>query len=412
MRVSIVTVGDELLIGRVVDTHAAFAAALIEPLGAKVIAHRTVGDPPGELQTALIEEARRAESIIVTGGLGPTEDDRTREECAEAAGVALEFRPEWWERIAERYRRHGFELNERNRRQAYFPAGAVAIENPYGSAPAFRLELAGDQGKRTMVWCLPGVPDEFHGLLTDVVIPAFRASMPTPATERVWTFHGVPESALDAWLVETLADHGVPLEHHVCVREGEIEVRSTAPIDLLSLARKKYGSRCLGEGDLSLPERVVVEATRAGGKIALAESCTGGRIADRLIGVPGSSRVLECGWVTYANQAKERELGVPLSLIEEHGAVSAPVAEALAQGALERSDADWCVSTTGVAGPSGGTELKPVGLIWFGVATRTGVCSGVRRLRGDRERIRAYGGTQGFACLLAAIRGENPFPWS
>ena len=406
MRVSIISVGDELISGRVVDRHAATASARLTALGAAVVSHRTVGDREGDLAAALRQDVAGSDVVLITGGLGPTEDDRTREEVASAAGVKLEFREEWWDRIAERFRRYGLDPSDRNRRQAFFPETAEGVENRFGSAPAFRLRI-----DNTEVWSLPGVPDEFQGILDEVVIPALEPRLTPPAVERVWTFYGVPESALDGWVVDQLKAEGLPPDHHICVRDGEIELRISADFDLLPRARAEFGSRCLGGGEANLATRVVAEARDRRGTIAIAESCTGGIIAGRLTDVAGCSAVFQQSWVTYANEAKTQELGVPSELFIEHGAVSAPVAEALAQGARVRARSDWAVSTTGIAGPSGGTNEKPVGLIWFGIATADGVVSGQRRFRGDRARIRSYGATQAFSSLLAAIRGEDPFPW-
>lgn len=405
MTISIITVGDELLAGRVIDTHAAFLSSRLVPFGIPVIAHRTVGDAPGALRAAIVEESSRAATVVIAGGLGPTEDDRTRQECAAAAGVELEWREEWWERIAARLSRRGAPPSPRNRRQAWFPAGSETIENPYGSAPAFRMRVGGCE-----LWALPGVPDEFRGLAETVLLPALRPG--ARLDEGVWTFHGIPESALDEWVVETLAARGLPPDHHICVREGEIEVRLRSGIDLGPAARARFAGRFLGAGALSLAERIVGEAQGAGIRVAVAESCTGGRIAGRITDVPGSSAVFEEGWIAYGNAAKARELGVAPALLERHGAVSAEVAEAMARGARERAGVGIALSTTGIAGPGGGSAEKPVGTVWFGVATAGGVRSGVRVFRGDRERVRQLAVAQGLACLLAAIRGEDPLPWA
>ncbi len=408
MTVSIITVGDELLVGRVVDTHAAFLSAQLSALGVNVCAHRSVGDRSGELEVAIREECRRASALVIAGGLGPTEDDRTREEIAAACGCLLEFREEWWAKIEERMRRVGVRVSNRNERQAYFPRGAEGLENRFGSAPGFRIERDG-----VAIWALPGVPHEFRGMIEEVVLPEIeRRFKPSPQSQRVWTFHGVPESTLDAWIVETLEGAQHPFNHHICVRGGEIEVRLPSDFDLGAPAREKFGSRCLGEGDETVAERVVKEATEAGVQIALAESCTGGKIAGRLTDVPGSSQVFASGWVTYANDRKEIELGVARELFRSHGAVSGPVVEAMAHGAWKKSGATFALSTSGIAGPNGGTAEKPVGSTWFGFASEKGVFSAHRHFRGDRERIRMLSVTQALVCILAATRGEDPFPWS
>ena len=408
MTVSIITVGDELLVGRVVDTHAAFLSAQLSALGVSVCAHRSVGDRSGELENAILEESRRASALVVAGGMGPTEDDRTREEIAVACGCPLEFREEWWAKIEQRMKRVGVQVSNRNKRQAFFPHGAHGLENRFGSAPGFQLESDG-----VLIWALPGVPHEFRGMIEEVVLPEIeRRFQPALSPQRVWTFHGIPESTLDAWIVETLEKAQHPFNHHICVRGGEIEVRLPSDIDLGVSAREHFGSRCLGEGDETVAERVVKEATEAGLQVALAESCTGGRIAGRLTDVPGSSRVFASGWVTYANDRKEKELGVAPDLMRSHGAVSGPVVEAMARGAWKKSGATFALSTSGIAGPSGGSATKPGGPNWFGFASEKGVSSGHRCFQGDRERVRMLTVTQSLVCILAAIRGEDPFPWS
>jgi nicotinamide-nucleotide amidase len=405
MKVSIITVGDEILAGRVVDIHGAYLSARLVPFGIPVLSIRSVGDAPGALHQALLEEAARSDTIVVAGGLGPTEDDRTRAECAAAAGVELEWREDWWERISAHLARRGSAPSPRNRRQAWFPLGSVPIENPYGSAPAFRMRLGPAE-----VWALPGVPEEFRGLVEGALLPTLRPG--AAVGEGVWTFHGIPEAALDEWLVSTLTERGLPPTHHICVKEGEIEVRLGAGLDLAPLARARFAGRFLGAGAASLPERVVAEARAQGFRLAVAESCTGGRIAGRLTDTPGSSAVFEAGWVAYGNAAKVRDLGVPPELIAAGGAVSGPVAEAMARGARERAGVAVALSTTGIAGPGGGSEGKPVGTVWFGIATEGAVRSGVRHFRGDRERVRQLAVAQGLAILLATLRGEDPLPWA
>ncbi len=321
-------------------------------------------------------------------------------------GSPLEWREEWWERIEERLRSYSVTVAERNRRQAWFPAGSTAIENPFGSAPAFRLSIGSAE-----VWALPGVPDEFEGLIETELLPALLDAGAGPIEEGVWTFYGIPESVLDSWILETLSAQCSAVEPHICVRDGEIEVRIRGSFDLAPAARARFGSRFLGVGALTLPQRVVAEATAAGVRIAVAESCTGGRVAGRITDVPGSSAVLESGWVAYGNEAKERDLAVPGTLLIGDGAVSAPVAEALARGARERAGVAIAVSTTGIAGPGGGSPEKPIGTVWFGLSTAEETRSGVRHFRGGRDRVRTLSVAQALACLLAAIRGEDPFPW-
>ena len=400
----VITVGDELLAGRVVDAHSAWVSTRLVQAGLRVVRHVSVGDAPGELAAA-IADPQPVDVTVIAGGLGPTEDDRTRSEVATALGEELEFRDDVWEQVAKFMRRRGVTPGESNRRQAWFPRSATVVENRRGTAPAFRVERDGREW-----WALPGVRHEFHALVDDELIPHVRERWPSAAEPSPpLRFFGVPESRLDAWFSEQLTVIGGNLhDYHIRVTRYEIEVHLPSGVELHEPALRDFGHGFVGAGHEDLAERVVEQATRDGVSIATAESCTGGRVGARITEVPGASTPYLGGWVVYSNAAKV-ELGVSAAAIEEHGAVSSEVAEQLAASARERSGAEYAVATTGVAGPGGGTPEKPVGTVWFGVASPRGVESGVFRFSGDRRAIQGRSTAFALHALLRALRGETAF---
>lgn len=406
--VGIITVGDELLAGSIVDRHGAWLSSRLTEAGFDVVCHVSVGDPAGELSATLSTLAPKAAAWIVTGGLGPTEDDRTRQELAALAGVDTEFRQESWDRIAEFYRRFGREPGENNRRQAFFPCGAEEILNPHGTAPAFRLFSHGSK-----IWALPGVPFELHRLFEESVLPALRQELTplsSPALES-YAYFGVSESVFDEWILSVLPPEA-HRDYHVRATEGELHVRVPAGLELAEASRARFGGRFLGLGEENLSARVIAAALQSGATLATAESCTGGLLGSRLTSVPGSSEVYPGGWVTYANQAKVQWLGVAAGIISAHGAVSPECARAMATGARERAESDWAVSVTGIAGPGGGTPDKPVGTVHFGLASATDVYWKQLELRGDRSRIRLLAAQHALHGLLEALRESDMASWS
>ncbi|MFQ5654601.1 MAG: CinA family nicotinamide mononucleotide deamidase-related protein, partial [Planctomycetota bacterium] len=427
-RIGIITVGDELLSGRVADTSSAWLAGRLAPFGYRISCHISVGDSPGELSSALRRTGEGADALIICGGLGPTEDDRTREEIASALGVPLEFREESWRRIVGILQGRGVHSPPpRNRRQARFPAGAEEISNPRGSAPAFRVRGGGGG----WWWALPGVPHELHAIFEVEVLPELQRSLPPPLRSdrgEVLHFHRVPEAALDEWLVGMLAEGGaVPptaadgpcvdpadalRRYHIRVEDGEIEVRLPPGLELAALARERYGDRFLGAGPAPLAQRLVEEARAAAASLATAESCTGGLLSARLTASPGASEVYRGGWVAYSEEAKIRELGVEREILERFGAVSSQTAIALARGARARAEVSIAVAITGIAGPGGGTAEKPVGTTYLGLATAEGACWRLFRHRGERASIRSLSANEGLFALLVAVRGRRPEGWN
>jgi nicotinamide-nucleotide amidase len=373
MRVEIINTGTELLLGRVSNTHLEFLAQSLLGLGLRVDRQVTVPDGVA-IAEALREAMARADLVIVTGGLGPTSDDITRDAAAAAFGRKLIFHPEILDGIAAKFATRNIAMNDLQRPQALVPEGGVALDNPTGTAPGLILE-----NEKTVAVLLPGPPGELRPMWTHKALPWLRkkfAHALVPVKEVTLRILGLGETRVQILVEDEVKALG-PVEVGYCARPGEVDLRLIAPDENLvrkaaALARGKLGDAIYAEGGETM-EQVVVRLARAAGKsVATAESCTGGLVASRITDVPGSSEMFRYGWVTYANEAKTTELGVPAALLEKHGAVSAEVAQAMAEGALRRSGADLAVAVTGIAGPTGGTPEKPVGLVYFALAAKNG----------------------------------------
>jgi nicotinamide-nucleotide amidase len=338
----------------------------------------------------------RSDLIIVTGGLGPTSDDLTRDAAAEAFGLELVFHQEILDGIAARFAQRKLVMNELQRSQALVPKGGVVLENNFGTAPGLIL-----QNHETVAILLPGPPRELRPMWENDALPWLRRHFHeklAPLHEISLRVLGVGESRVQLLVEEEIRALG-PIEIGYCARPGEVDLRLISTDETLvqsgaDLARAKLGCAIYAAGNETM-EHAVVRLLRAGGKtVATAESCTGGLVASRITDVPGSSAVFRSGWVTYADEAKTRELGVPAELIQKHGAVSAEVAAALADGALRESGADLAVAVTGIAGPEA-VEGKPVGLVYFGLAVRGGETRSEERTLGSSR--------EGFKNMAAQI---------
>lgn len=387
MRVEVINTGTELLLGQVVNTHVTYLAQSLRGLGLRI--ERAVTVPDGvPIAEALEEAMSRADLVVITGGLGPTSDDVTREAAAEAFGLELVFHPEILDGIAAKFAARKFQMNELQRQQAMVPRGGIVLENNFGTAPGLIV-----RNDKTVAILLPGPPNELKPMWEKQVLPWLRnhfASRLRPLHEKTLRVLGLGETAVQLAVEKELLALG-PVEVGYCARPGEVDLRLIAPDDALlaravALARASLGEHIYTEGAETMEEAVVRLARAAGKTIATAESCTGGLVAGRITNVPGSSAVFRYGWVTYANEAKTAELGVSADLLARHGAVSEEVARAMAEGALRASGADIAVAVTGIAGPDGGTTEKPVGLVWFGVARRAGKTETLQR---NLSRVRA-----------------------
>ncbi len=384
MRIAVVAIGNEVTEGRVVNSNAALISRRLLALGHETAIHLAVRDDAAEMMRGLRDAAAVADMVFATGGLGPTADDLTRDVAAAAAGVPLIEDEEYVAKLEAFFRRLGREMSPNNRRQAQLPRGATTIPNRFGTAPGFRMELFGKE-------CvfLPGVPRELDGMLSEEVIPDLERRRPAeraPRTRRLVCF-GLPESRVDAAVTPlfsgerrvadgiepgyNLAEPGVV--HILLNVRGLPRVEADERLERAAAAvRGALGTAIFGEGDATVERTVAALLLERGLTVAFAESCTAGLATATLARVPGISASLKGGVVAYANEAKRALLGVPESVIAEHGAVSAECALAMARGARLAFGADVGAATTGVAGPSGGTPEKPVGLVYVAVAIKRG----------------------------------------
>jgi len=395
MGAEILTVGTELLLGQIVDTNASWIAQRLAEAGIDVFYESTVGDNAGRIQAALRHALARADAVLLTGGLGPTEDDLTREAVAGVLGRALRPDPEILTHIERRFAHRRIPMPASNRKQALVPEGAEVLPNANGTAPGLFLR---DQGR--CVVCMPGVPAEMKPMLQDQVIPRLRAlfGIRGRIVSRVLKTCGVSESRVDQAIGDYFREMRNPTIG-VLAHAGEIHVRLTckgedpARIDAMldeleAKIRERLGPLIFGRDEERL-EAVVGGLLRARQEtLAVAESCTGGLIASRITDVAGSSEYFERGIVAYDPGAKEQVLGVAEELIRECGVVSPEVARAMAQGVRRTAGTAYGLATTGVAGPSGGTPETPVGLVFVGLSWGDGVLVREFRFHGGREQIK------------------------
>lgn len=375
MKLEVLNTGTELLLGSVVNTHAAYFGRTLFPLGLRIARQTTVPDGAA-IRDALLEAFCRCDVLLVTGGLGPTTDDITRELTAELLGLELHEDARVLAAIQERCARRRFPFQERMRRQTMVPAGATVLPNAHGTAPGLYVPPRETPVERTPhVFLLPGPPRELQPMFEAEVLPRLREWTATLARNecRVYRCVGIGESLVESRIGERLSR--VPgLEVGYCARPNEVDFRLIGARALLDevepQVRAELAEFLVSEDGGSL-EAVVVNALRRSRRtLATAESCTGGLLAHRITNVPGASEVFGAGWVSYANEIKTAELGVDPAALAAHGAVSEVVARAMAEGARAKAGADFALATTGIAGPGGGSEEKPVGTVWVALAER------------------------------------------
>lgn len=371
MRTTIINTGTELLLGDVLNSHLSFIAREIFPLGLRIGRQVTVPDGPA-IRDALAELFETSEVIFVTGGLGPTTDDVTREVTAELLGLELRHDPAVMNAITTRAATRGFRLTERVARQADVPEGATVLPNADGSAPG--LYIAPDQQKnRPHLFLLPGPPRELHPMFRNSVLPILRKIISGEGVvqRRTYSIAGIGESLVEEAIGERLLE--VPgIELGYCARPGEVDVRimgDEAALDRAdAIIAAALGAAVFSRDGGSLEETVVKLLTERKQTLAVAESCTGGYLAHRITNVAGSSAVFLTGYVVYSNDEKTRLLGVDPDLFLKHGAVSEPVVRAMAEGARKRANADFALATTGIAAPGDGKTEKPIGLVFIALA--------------------------------------------
>ena len=410
MRVEIINTGTELMLGNTVNTHLAFIARELFPLGLRV--QRQVTVPDGEaIRDALRDTFSKADIVLVTGGLGPTTDDITRDIVADLLGLKLEHDEEIWIAIQERFRRRALKMSERVSLQALRPREAAVLWNPHGTAPGLHFPAIAEKGT-PHIFLLPGPPRELIPMVRDKLLPILATLLPPGAAQEMRGFRvlGIGESLVEEKVGEDLLAMG--LEVGYCARPGEVDVRLIGSAEVLgraeALVRERLGKWIFTSDERELPNVVVETLTALGRTLATAESCTGGFVANQLTNVPGSSKVFLAGYVTYANAAKTAALGVDAALIGAHGAVSEPVARAMAEGALEKAGADFALSTTGIAGPDGGTAEKPVGTVFVALALRGGkTLVQHHRFPTDRETFKNLVSQTALDLLLRRLDGRD-----
>jgi nicotinamide-nucleotide amidase len=374
MNVEIISIGDELLIGQIVNTNAVYLASHLSALGLEVKWITTVGDHREDLENALSLAMQRSEIVIATGGLGPTHDDITKNVAAELFQSGFIFKPEILARIKKAFERRGVKMPAVNEDQARVPEKAVILENPIGSAPGLLFEK---DGKKCFI--LPGVPAEMKAMCEATVFPMLKGKGQTILQKTIRTM-GLPESTLFERVGEIKK-----IEEMVKVaflpRAAGVDIRLTAKgkdafeckrkmEQGLAIFQEKVGDYIYGYDGASLEQVVARLLFEKKKTVAVAESCTGGLLANKLTNVSGSSEYFERGVVAYSNQAKMDILGVPAAILEKFGAVSSETATAMAEGIKRISGVDFGISTTGIAGPTGGTKEKPVGLVYIGFASK------------------------------------------
>jgi competence/damage-inducible protein CinA-like protein len=375
-----IAIGTELLIGGKSEANSLFLADELGKLGIEVRYKSVVGDIQSDIALAIRHAAKRAGVVIMTGGLGPTVDDRTRGAVAQATGRRLGRRKDALDGMRTHLAQWGRTPSKGQLRQAMIPSRATVLANPVGSAPGFCLTW-----KNALIVSLPGVPREMETMMVQEAIPILKARLeeakqtPRPLVRHVFHTFGLPEADVDAKL-KGLILRGAPVDLgllaspmgvlvSLTTKSGSRKARTTGDLlqPFVQQVRSRLNDWLFAEGRETMEEVVGRLLTKQGLTVAVAESCTGGLIGHRLTQVPGSSVYLDRGIVCYSNRAKTELLGVPTSLLEKHGAVSAPVAAAMANGIRERSGTDIGLSVTGIAGPDGGTATKPVGLVFVGL---------------------------------------------
>jgi nicotinamide-nucleotide amidase len=391
VRVELINTGSELMLGFTVNTHLSYIARQLAGIGLRLNRQVTVADDRAEMRAAIEQALQQSEVLIITGGLGPTSDDFTRDVVAELLGRKLVRDEAVTSHIAERIRNRRIRLPESIYVQALVPVGAQVLPNRNGTAPG----LAIDEGGK-LVLLLPGPPRELKPMFEEYVLPVLEQHFGAQARFDCRTFKvvGLAESIVEEKVAPVLAD--LPdLELGYSAKMGEVEVRIIS--NLKSTAdeaerriRTALADNIYGTGDARLEETVVKMLTAAHQTIAVAESCTGGAIANRITNVSGSSKIFINGCVTYSDESKTRLLGVSEKTLVAHGAVSEEVACEMAEGVRKDSGADFGISTTGIAGPTGGTTEKPVGLVYIGFATSKVTTVQRHVLALDRETFKFF----------------------
>lgn len=391
--IDLITIGDELLLGLTRNGHLTYLGEQLAFRGAPPNRNFVIRDEAKEIRRNFEKAWSESDIVITTGGLGPTSDDRTREVIAEILGLELLYSQEVEDDIRERFKSFGREMGPNNKKQAYYPSGAEIIMNAQGTAPGLWLEL-----DDKLLIMLPGPPRELQPMFENQILPRLGQEGRLADSDRIFSFQtsGIGESALELELHPILKPYS-DVNVAYCARYGVVDVRLSSISgetsldqiqELAEVCKRALGKQFLDYGKKGITAVVQQLLVSRYETVAVAESCTGGLLGGAFTSLPGSSDVFQGSLVTYTNMAKHELLSVPKADLEVHGAVSEPVAKAMAQGALQNFHSTWALSTTGIAGPGGGTPDKPVGMVFIGWAGPRGAFAKKFDLRGNRGIVR------------------------
>jgi nicotinamide-nucleotide amidase len=424
VNIELVNTGSELMLGRVLNTHQQWLCRRLADLGYNITRQVAVPDTASDIQSAVREALGRADLVIVTGGLGPTSDDLTRDLIAQMLGKKLRLDDAVMDHIRRRFAARNLPMPKNNDVQALVPEGALVLANPNGTAPGLAMEVGSgsrpspNPGPRTpdpqWLVMLPGPPRELRPMFDDSVVPLLRREYPltAPFICRTLRTGGIAESRVQEQIEQPLAPLvAAGLEVGYCARVGQVDVRLSARgaeaervvRDAVSIVQATFGSRIYGFDDEEIETVVVRLLTECRKTLVLAESCTGGCIAYRVTNVPGASAVFLGGFVTYSNALKQQCLGVRVETLMAHGAVSEATAREMAEGARRQTGADFAVAVTGIAGPGGGTQDKPVGTVFIALAGESGVAVERRLNLYEREAFKQLTAQQALETLRARL---------
>ncbi len=409
MTVELICVGTELLLGNIVNTNAAFLSEQCAMLGLSMYYQSVVGDNPGRLRGLLEAAKERSDIIILSGGLGPTQDDLTKETAALVMGKMLVEDSRAREEIERFMSKRGREITENNWKQAMVPKGCKVLYNPNGTAPGMIMEEGG-----TYMILLPGPPNELVPMFQEQVYPYLHSLQPEVICSKMVKLCGIGESSAETQILDLIESQQNPTVAPYA-KTGEVHLRITAKAESEAAAyaliepveeelHKRFGSLIYTDDPKVTLEMAIGELlAKRQLTVTTAESCTGGLLAGRLVNVPGISEHFKEGHITYSNEAKERILGVSHSTLEQYGAVSPQTAEEMAKGGAKAAGADICVAVTGIAGPDGGTEDKPVGLVYISCCCMGKVLTQKNLYTGGRGKIREYSVASALTLLRQAI---------
>jgi len=394
MIVELISVGTELLLGNIVNTNAAYLSEQCAALGLSCYHQSVVGDNEERLTESISQALKRSDIIILSGGLGPTQDDLTKETVAKVVGRELYLDEKSMKEIQGFFRRRGIEPTENNWKQAMMPEGSIIIENKNGTAPGVIVE---ENGK--VILLLPGPPNELKPMFEQDMVPYLRKLQPGIIYSKTVKLCGIGESKVETMIVDMLETCTNPTIAPYA-KTGEVHLRVTAKVDneeqgeeliapIIKELKHRFGKEIYTTDEkVNLEDAVVELLKKRDFTISVAESCTGGMLAARLVQVPGVSEVFQAGYITYSNKAKRRDIGVKKNTLAEYGAVSKQVAKEMSKGAAKTAKTNVALSITGIAGPDGGTTEKPVGLVYIGCTINGKTKVNEYRFSGSRSKIR------------------------